>query len=110
MFWLLSTSIIVYSILTDKYNAYGNFSANTRKIVFNYENQTYLLESGKLYKTNDLELSSFKIINNNTGVPDCDIGAYGILKDKSFYFVLTTSLYKFDFKTESITLLRQISI
>lgn len=106
---LISTSIVVYSIPKNIYDTYGKFETNTHKIISNYQDITYVFEAGKLLRTLGWDFSGFKIVNYNTGVPNDFVVAYGILKDKNFYFVLENkNLYKFDFKTECILYLRKL--
>lgn len=103
--------IVVYSIPNNNYTVHGNFKIDTFKIVCNYGDTIYVFESGKLYKTNSLNFSALKVVNNNTGVANNYVVAYGTLKNDKFYFVLEDrNLYKFDLKTESILNLRKITV
>jgi Kelch motif len=105
----LAPCIIFYSVPKNNYKQYGNFSPQKMKILCNYENKSYLFEAEKLYKTTDSNWSGYTVINYNTNLPNSYFVAYGTLKDKNFYFVLGNNhLYKFDFKTESVVLLRLV--
>lgn len=102
-----SNSLIVYSISYDVYFRYGNFGSNF-KIICNHQDLVYLFVCGKVYRSNYPDFSKFQLINNATCVTSTSLYAYGVLKDKNFYFALhDNNIYKFDFNTETIVLLKK---
>lgn len=102
------TSIIVYSITSNSYTMHGDFGYHSNIILANQRDKTYVFDNSSLYKANE-DCSSFTKVNSNLPIYGCSL-ARGILKDKNFYCISShdSNIYKFDFRTESVALIRKL--